>query len=806
MLPVLRGERLEAAESRERRGVSVIGSGLSWPPVARFDLAEGVGRLPAAYAWMMLHAPDSEWRWLRAGGPYSARPAEAIAAIVADSVLRTPRKSLPTAVVVPNTIGLTAQDRLLGALRWLDLDAKLLWRPVAAALRWIEEQGQQYGALARQTNVSFGRVAAVHLGLDGFEADVLDLVPWTSRDGRIWVLPARKRPSIRSQVGWAMTQAERAASQGTSVAEAWRRLWGGPWNLSLLQGAVAGGLAELTQWRVGLGIDSNSLREREPLFTDAEPRSWLEGVMNAARGNLPLLGVVVTGELANAAHIDGVPSVVAALKSHHPRAVVMVGTAERPGRLLAEGAALFLERHLKEEPTYLDTLPLIETIVMQQGEPKWQPLVDEQRPYVMGGRVHKYEPERQRFTLRADDPSITLAVAQEGHETVREVKEELRAVRDHDMPVRLSIEIAAGQGNPRVEVRASLHGDLLGQRLYLDWDRAIDTELSREQALEVVPRTHPPLEPRRASLNCWNGGGGPVHWQQNVLGVRQSLERVLEMLSSPWSEVLAQRFESLREALRTADDGMKRGNPPVHATAFDSDGRAHSLADLSLIEAFVQRCDELLTPHSNKSLRCEVLRCLGYMSATSSTLLDYARQHFRLLANGQVGEERDPLLNVCGNCLRDPEDIGVFADAAAAKFDDSLAAAAPWLRALCRVLRYRADATENIESSTCEKLAMFSFQIAKRQIDEQHEAKYLYRYGTLCIAYLLRRRRYDDGYMDPAAPQTELIKSFMLNAAEGIRRGNIEAIRGVVDVAHTSQLIVDFIDKRGQGRLVAMDD
>lgn len=48
-----------------------------------------------------------------------------------------------------------------------------------------------------------------------------------------------------------------------------------------------------------------------------------------------------------------------------------------------------------------------------------------------------------------------------------------------------------------------------------------------------------------------------------------------------------------------------------------------------------------------------------------------------------------------------------------------------------------------------------------------------YRHAILSIAYLLRRRRYDDGYMDPKAKQTTIIKAFLMETAQGIEDGTI---------------------------------
>ena len=125
---------------------------------------------------------------------------------------------------------------------------------------------------------------------------------------------------------------------------------------------------------------------------------------------------------------------------------------------------------------------------------------------------------------------------------------------------------------------------------------------------------------------------------------------------------------------------------------------------------------------------------------------------------------------------------------------------------MCRIMMYREDALKLVPSELCEEIANHCFKLIKDQIVREKRAKYIYRHGALCIAYLLRRRRYDDGYMCPKSEWACAIKTFLDYAIRGMESGQITIIGGFVSLPRVTQIIIEYIDRRGRDRIQLIDD
>lgn len=826
LLPAIPGERIEAA-SFDR--IDPRGSGLAWPPEARVSIEGGSARFPAAAAWSMLDEADSRWRWNMAAS--QARPEEAIAAIAVAACASDPHSRPHVALAVPNTLDLAAQDALIRQMRLRGMEPVLIWRPVAAALSWLERNSLPDAEVA--SDEELGHLLCVHLGLGVFEADILELRRYSDRSTeRVWVLPARRQPRVRSlrKVGLQAVEGALCESFGdTSLA--WNAMWASsairahlfeaarsqrvpstprdtPHTTSFypaqsMRAVGRPSINHLTQLRLAIGGSDAAVR-RPDLFMNpqASLEDWLMHLKSVIEG-LRITGVVVTGELGGS--IDGelriADQILVQLLPSRSSALLLEESADEPvNGLIAQGAAAFLQRHLARQPTYLDTLPSIEAIVVRSGEPYWQDLIDRTERFVLGGRVSRYEPTELNLGVRAEEQQLTLDVAQEGFETVRKVTHDFRSTRSQDVRIRLRIEIAPAQGNPRVEVIPDNPSVFDGQRIYLDWDKAEDTGKGKDERLESLPRTNPHLEPRHSSTNCWLGR----HPQQH--SARDAAQRVLRLLDQNRPRELAQALKHARRALWDKDSTLSHRSPPVHATAFDSDGQLPPIAanreyGLELIDAL----DGMLAKRLDAVLMREVLRVLGYCSAQSPNLTDLLKAKWQALARMR-GKELQAMLVACGNCLREPSDIRLFAESMA----KNLSAANPsapndWMRALCRMLMYRMDAAREIPTDQCAMLTTHCFRIVKVQVEQESEAKYLYRHGTLCIAYLLRRRRYDDTFLPPNGNLAVEIKTFMQRTIKGMQTGRIAFQTGFIDLPLVTQTIIDYINRKGTGRLVLLD-
>ncbi len=192
LLPLVRKERLVAGD--EALG-SERGAGLVWPPLAvaeqdgwsRAVPPTPGGRLLLATVWQRLIA-GVEWQELQwqppAGLPALTKPtpAECLTAEVVTVLKQALGDATPTQVVlaIPNQLPEESQESLLARL---PVGARLVWRSVAAAMSWAEENAHR---------ITAGKeIAVLDVGLYGVEISVFELRQQET-EGRLFHVPVRR--------------------------------------------------------------------------------------------------------------------------------------------------------------------------------------------------------------------------------------------------------------------------------------------------------------------------------------------------------------------------------------------------------------------------------------------------------------------------------------------------------------------------------------------------------------------------------------------------------------------------------------
>jgi hypothetical protein len=72
----------------------------------------------------------------------------------------------------------------------------------------------------------------------------------------------------------------------------------------------------------------------------------------------------------------------------------------------------------------------------------------------------------------------------------------------------------------------------------------------------------------------------------------------------------------------------------------------------------------------------------------------------------------------------------------------------------------------------------------------------------LVIVFMLRRRAYDNGFLDPDSELAGRIKDTFRRAIEAHRSGQLRVIGGAVDLPRALQQMIDYIDRRGMGSIL----
>ncbi len=186
----------------------------------------------------------------------------------------------------------------------------------------------------------------------------------------------------------------------------------------------------------------------------------------------------------------------------------------------------------------------------------------------------------------------------------------------------------------------------------------------------------------------------------------------------------------------------------------------------------------------------DLVRALGYTSTDNAAFQ-------KLLANRirtQGPELKQEFLTACGWCLRDPEHIALFAESFLQSLRNEIRGKNNWLKAFGEMLRYRDDATRDIESDSCEELTQYILQI----LDDQRrsgQAQFLFRNSCLCLAFLLRRRAFDDDFLRPQSVGYEKVRKVFQSAIHGY--GALRSIGGAINPRGILKTMTKYLDRMG---------
>ncbi len=852
----LRGERPTAdpVGSIDPRGI-----GVGFAPHTSISTDGGCARAPLAVLLGLIeqiNEPSRAPRMWQCASMSSDRPSigafEGVVAAIADRIeqyLKSFGSSLLVRGVhallpVPNSLTLDAQERLISWGRQSRVDLELVWRPVAAALGAMRVAQ----ADADQTaSVREGKLLVVHLGLESFEITPLELrYRHCPGHGEVLV-PARRLPNVdvlRGQgLRWAESAADRAV--GGNASRAWNLLWATDWLKTAVTGkAIAGPgydarhahLAQeigapvppiergpqLTRLRWGLA-DGQAARwgyssidaDRRACGGKAGLEAWIESARDALGdwGRGDTVSVIGTGSFASvfATEVSLARSVARRVLGDRLGTTWIEGETVQHGSLYREGVIEYATRKRAGIPPYLDVLPAIEVLVTRRGEPVWQDLLDSDDEFVPGGQIFRRRRDDLGLGVGKEEERLTLTVAQEGFTTVRETETSFPRPVQATTAVDMDVRMQPGQGYPRIEVLPRDPSAFSGARVELDWRRVADTQKTKQEAQDEIPRTNPPTNPRNASVQAWEAAA-PLNTQNGreiclVDYLERRLPAITEGLQRDSEIAVQEPLRDIAEMFRRSsrDIGVETTNS--HHTAVDSNGMlAPSSRRPDLLEALRGALDGYLSTGRNETTINLCLRCLAYSSSQTPNLMDLLAS--RVARSNLTGDT----LNAIGCCLRDRDLAGLFVTRAFERLrKPSPRAKNDTMRALCRLLQYRDDALGGANddghpatpSELCELLTRACLRHIAPQVASGN-LQYIYRHGSLAIVYLLRRRRYDDSYLPPDHPIAEETKTVFREVIAGLREGRMKKVGGFVDLMAVTQQMIDYIDRKGRGRLVAI--
>ena len=497
--------------------------------------------------------------------------------------------------------------------------------------------------------------------------------------------------------------------------------------------------------------------------------------------------MIVVGDFANRlTEQTGISNFIRSHLDPSARSRVLIEDGVDGDGLLARGSAIFTKDRQDGRTSYLDTLPELELFVDRSHQYEWLSLLGDGNQAVQGGQQWERPEPIGGLAVRRGATSVKLVVAHDEYEGVRE----LQAVLDHPaeqrLAARLHVSATPAQGNAKLRLITAAQGGIPSRSILANWNRmkpvldANGAPVDKDSFLKTQPRAFPELLPRRSSRRNW-------------LAAKRSLKLLLE--ESP-QRVMHDRWllDEIKNRLMRKDQKQM----PHDATAIGSDFRCPVQSDqqllglsaAALLQVWRQHREDA---HSNVSI---VIRALGYMSVDDSEFESWLCQsRHRRYADGQA------IQHTSGLVLRSPKLIAAFIKGVFPAGGSRYSPGSNELKAVSQILRYRADATEDIDSSRAEDIISQCLRVFESGM-ERGGSGYPFRWSSLIIVYMLRRRMFDSAFLNPVLETAVRAKSLFAEAIERHRTKRLRPIGGSVDVPAALQQMIDYIDRKGSGDIL----
>ena len=521
-----------------------VHSGLPWPLEARVSDSQILRRIPVPCAWRALvESEDKSARW-KTGSGASFSITKIITAhvkgLINDQANGCRTEGDEVVLAIPDDLDEFGQDSLLRELNSIGLkNPQLLWRPVAAALAWLDQiQDDLPEDLAANDHIH-----VIFLGADSIEFTTLRLRNVYYNENR-YTIPLRdRRNRISSLTGfdWAAAIIEKAFGPldagafwqaFTTFPEVWQAISGRVWRKKELPRIWSKG-DEWTLWHPTEILRDSIWEARENTFNplrnilgpsyqfvsgdpEIRPESWSDLLrkklekMLSRHPNGKLFGIIVCGPLAPPQPPSWLLSAVDKLRNKNPD---FKAAYEKPcpGSLwlchqgdepISKGAAVYGHRIKRSLPTYRDTLQPLSILAAEKYERKWFPLVDSTE--CEGGRIYTNKVS-EKFNLRQESTVLDVYLQKglttgelndlevEGENRTKGQKYKKTSFTFPSAPLEdkvldISVTMKPASGLAQVEIIPKEKAFLRGRRVFLDYSRMRETN-----ALPEIKRGWPDI-------------------------------------------------------------------------------------------------------------------------------------------------------------------------------------------------------------------------------------------------------------------------------------------------------------------------
>ncbi len=789
VLPVHSGEPLligDAAAIHRRS------SGLPWPPEAQVpygnDTSFGFGRVPLAAAWSALlpqadekesltHRSDHAFKWSPEKREYTSYAGTILASSIKAflAAARVPISSRLTTIVVPDALDEAGQQILLESLAQVGMAADnlhLLPRPLAVALNWCSTAKEPVGVADEvEAGTPIGRLRVLTTALDLWEAVSLELRV-RSHAGRTWLLPVRDRARLNAALpelqtpGLSFAIALARAEDNGAHLHWWHRLFASDWLTQRLAAARDLSSEEIQSLReIRSSRPPETLREQleqievlrpittrlfrdTPSLRDDVARKWQAQERQVGFANYPCKAVLADGALSSLRMERGIP--LGQFVVQHD------GDPHSPDWLAGytaavHGAALAAAAIGSGLPCYRETLLPLDLYVFAKNDygdliPQWRELVKTES--VEAGRTWKCPAPVVGLQIREKQDRLRVLLRRKlaGTAPFRQVTSELLKPAPNDEPVQINIEVRPGQGFAQVRID-SLTPGLFASRL--DWRTMAKCDEPKCPPLAYIPGVSR-IIPDREMFDRAQSTLEEVLLAlvRNSPVVRQRLREAIKLLNK-WP--LAHNVEQSR-GHTMAKDFM------IHYGVIGSEGRLDALPSpelaRSLRNAIGEKFASLVRRGAVSSpLGNSLLRIAGWFYiAIPDECLTFLRSRLPKSSEDSVMLSAVEL-HAIGLSLSQPSDTSRFFPVCTQALRSPKAKPNNYLRAVRNICRFRNDALSpaTISDAVLNQLVDELFEIMRRHLVKGGFAPRIVANCLETLLFLLKRRRYDAGFLAPTS-------------------------------------------------------
>ena len=446
---------------------SRVETGLMWPQEARVSDTTVLRRVPVGLLWAKLvQDGDRTSYWTPGAGGARSATATVLHEHFAYVLQTAGWIGQPLVVAIPNALDEMGQEDLLRSFGEARENVQLIWRPVAAAMQWLQGLGKDFRIRAGDW------MLVMYMGPDFFEATSFALQHDEETGYPVPVRSRGRRTVDLTGFDWAWS-----CCAGENVGEIWQQLLRFPqvWQALVDKRLIRDGRKLWSRqdgsWEIWEAeqklVPAQSVRAWGSAWLSSQlarkqvqkSHSWAvyfasmleqERQRSTRRGRLR--GVVYCGPLVPAASIQwlGRLSDFTLSKVSRTPEPDTIWLPSRSGiDIIAAGAQLYGERLREHLPTYLDTLPGLKILSQDRRRHYiWQSLVD--ATTCKGGQ--EYTNAVQGFSYQKRHPSLTAILQKENEDNYRREVVPLPFAPVENIPIDIRVRMKPASGLAQVRL------------------------------------------------------------------------------------------------------------------------------------------------------------------------------------------------------------------------------------------------------------------------------------------------------------------------------------------------------------------